>query len=121
MSQTRFRALRASMTDRPDAIEARSQVTVIELDRVAKLSHDFTDYQVLTIRIPGDHGGEFTAFVTHVDADGVGHEWMLPGRVVAAIARHMDALNKRNRKARAKQVFATAAMAEQRPGLRTVS
>ena len=122
MIQTRFRALRAGLLERPDALQASSQVRAVEEGIVGRLSHDFTVYQVLTVRVPGDRGqATHTAFVTFVDPDGVGHEWMVPGPVVQAIARHMEALNRRNRKLKAKQAFSTAAEAEERPGLRAVS
>ena len=118
MPQTRFRARRAELTDAPENIKSRSQVTVYETDRVAKLGLDFTDYQVLTVRSETARGTAFTAFVTFVDPDGVGHEWMIPGPVVAAIARHMDSLGKKNRRLKAKRVHDSAKLP---PGLRIVN
>ena len=116
--QTAFRRRRAELIEQPEALTARSNVTVQER-MVGFLDTDFTDYQVLTVRVPGpNRQGVFTSFVTFVDPTSEGHEWMIPGEVVKAITRQIKSLTKKQRSRQAKATARPDAFAEYHRGRR---
>lgn len=130
MTQTRFRRVRAALTEHPESLEAKSIVRIGE-PVVGQLAPDFTDVNVLSIRVPGDavrrtdaegkqsvtNPGELTAFVSYIDPDGQPVEFIVHWPVVTAILRHRDRLNGEWRRLRARAVHAQAqAEAERKSG-----
>ena len=98
---TQFSKQRSELMERPDSLVSRSTVQVKR--GVGFLGVGSVSFQVETVRTPDNENKPiYTAFVTFVDEDGQGNQWMVPGPVVVSIARHIDSLSKRNRSIKAK-------------------
>jgi len=99
--------------EHPLAISQRSTVTVVDEDFYAQ------DYIVTTVRVPGESAGVHVSFVEWVDRYGTGQRTMLPGKVVAAMQRHIITTNKKRRSEAGKENMARRQ--EQRSGMLGVS